>query len=214
MENNQPVVASQPNPLNIGEFKPVSISESNESIFNSKNFLILFLLFILTLSLLGINLFVFIGNIFDNIMKILKPVLGESISIFNTSAGTLINTSADAIEDVTKLTGEVVSGSLQSVGDLLIKSGNERQTSVPITPLDIAVNTAGPTNIPDPTPNATTSPIQTTIPANKGKWCLVGEYKEQKGCVEMREHDKCMSGQVYPSQSICLNPTLSQNKIP
>lgn len=209
--------SSQPNPIDVAKFNPVSISESTESIFNSKNFIILFLLFILTLSLLGINFFDFIGNIFDNVMEILKPVLGQTISVFNSSAGTLINTSADAIEDVTKLTGEVASGSLRSAGDLLIKSGNDMnqnyERSAPLS-LDTALNTSPPVNTDGPTPNATTSPIQTAIPASKGKWCLAGEFKDQRGCVEMRDHDKCMSGQVYPSQSVCLNPNLSQNKNP
>jgi hypothetical protein len=211
MENPQPAI--QPNPLNIGEFKPVSVSENSESIFNSKNFLIFFLLFILSLSLLGINFFDFVGNVFDKVMEVLKPVLSQSVSIFNSSAGTLINTSADAIQDVAQVTGDVAAGSLHSVGDLLIKSSNDINKHTPYKPLDIAVNTSPPPKTEEPKPNATTSPIQTAS-SNKGSWCLVGDFKDQRGCVEMREHDKCMSGQVYPSQSLCLNPTLSQNKNP
>lgn len=219
MENPQPAI--QPNPLNVAEFHPVSVSESSESIFNSKNFLIFFLLFILSLSLLGINFFDFIGTIFDKVMEVLKPVLSQSVSIFNSSAGTLINTSADAIQDVTQITGDVAAGSLHSVGNLLIKSSNDINQNMPriggpldISPhLDAAVNTSPAPKTEEPKPNATTSPIQTTT-ANKGSWCLVGDFKEQRGCVEMREHDKCMSGQVYPSQSVCLNPNLSQNKRP
>jgi len=203
----------QPNPLNIGEFKPVSVSENSESIFNSKNFLIFFLLFILSLSLLGINFFDFVGNVFDKVMEVLKPVLSQSVSIFNSSAGTLINTSADAIQDVAQVTGDVAAGSLHSVGDLLIKSSNDINKHTPYKPLDIAVNTSPAPKTEEPKPNATTSPIQTTT-QNKGSWCLVGDFKDQRGCVEMREHDKCMSGQVYPSQSVCLNPNLSQNKNP
>lgn len=175
MENQQPAI--QPNPINVAEFHPVSISESNESIFNSKNFLILFLLFLLTLSLLGINFFDFIGDVFDKIMEVLKPVLSQSVSVFNSSAGTLINTSADAIQDVTQITGDVAAGSLRSVGDLLIKSGQELNRDGPSQALDIAVNTSTPhANTEEPKPNATTSPIQTTTP-NKGSWCLVGDFK-------------------------------------
>jgi hypothetical protein len=109
----------------------------------------------------------------------------------------------------------VASGSLRSVGDLLIKSSDEINKNVSRTPgpLDIAVNTSAPPKTEEPKPNATTSPIQTTTPS-KGSWCLVGDFKEQRGCVEMREHDKCMSGQIYPSQSMCLNPNLTQNKRP
>ena len=43
------------------------------------------------------------------------------------------------------------------------------------------------------------------------KYCLVGEYHNKRGCIEVADGDKCMSGQVFPSQQLCLNPTLTQN---
>ena len=218
MENPQPILPAQLNPINIGELKPLSISETNESIFSSKNFVIIFLLVVLTFSLLGINLFKLVGDVFDNVVTILKPVVSQSVSIFSSSTGTLINTGADTIEDAAKITGEVASGSLHSLGNLLIKSSNniniENTTSPPTTKLDVAVNTSAPEQTEGPVPNETTSPIQTTIPASKSNWCLVGDYKNTRGCVKMADHDKCMSGQIYPSQSVCLNPTISQNNNP
>ena len=55
------------------------------------------------------------------------------------------------------------------------------------------------------------NPIQKPITSNKTKWCLVGEYEGTRGCVEIAEGDKCMSNQVFPSQKMCLNPTMTNN---
>jgi hypothetical protein len=54
------------------------------------------------------------------------------------------------------------------------------------------------------------NPIKNPITAGKQGWCLVGEYQGKRGCIEVSEHDRCLSGQVFPNQKMCLNPTLTQ----
>ena len=61
-------------------------------------------------------------------------------------------------------------------------------------------------NQPEPDDSTT---IQKPITSDKAKWCLVGEYKNKRGCIEIGEHEKCMSGQVFPEQQMCLNPNVS-----
>jgi hypothetical protein len=76
--------------------------------------------------------------------------------------------------------------------------------------IDIAINQP-PTVAPNqPSPDASTSPIQSSASSAKNKWCLVGEYNGARGCVSVTEQDKCMSGQVFPTQQMCLNPTMTQ----
>ena len=60
-----------------------------------------------------------------------------------------------------------------------------------------------------PVPDASVDPIQKPITAGKVNWCLVGEYQGKRGCIEVDDDSKCMSGQVFPSQNMCLNPTRS-----
>jgi hypothetical protein len=76
--------------------------------------------------------------------------------------------------------------------------------------IDIAINQP-PTVAPNqPSPDASTSPIQTSPSSSKSQWCLVGEYNGARGCINITDQDKCMSGQVFPSQQMCLNPTMTQ----
>ena len=44
------------------------------------------------------------------------------------------------------------------------------------------------------------------ISSNKNGWCLIGEYENKRGCIEVDDSEKCMSGQVYPTRQACVNP--------
>ena len=50
--------------------------------------------------------------------------------------------------------------------------------------------------------------------SKKVGWCLVGEYEGRRGCIEISDYDKCLSGKVFPSQEICMNPTQTPNMQP
>jgi hypothetical protein len=62
-----------------------------------------------------------------------------------------------------------------------------------------------------PSADTSASPIQNPIATTKSNWCLVGEYQDRRGCIEIGDSDKCLSGQVFPSQTMCLNPTITNN---
>jgi hypothetical protein len=93
----------------------------------------------------------------------------------------------------------------------LLKNASEGQVDTKArSSLDSALNNKN-SHLSDPQPTPAESPVQKPITAGKSQWCLVGEYKEKRGCIEIDEHDKCISGQVYPSQKMCLNPTMTPN---
>jgi hypothetical protein len=43
---------------------------------------------------------------------------------------------------------------------------------------------------------------------DSGGWCYIGKNMKQRSCIEVGQFDKCMSGDIFPSQSICVNPKL------
>jgi hypothetical protein len=64
-----------------------------------------------------------------------------------------------------------------------------------------------PTQPPPPVePDKSSNVIQNPIAAKKGGWCLVGDDEGVRGCIRVEEHDKCMSGQIFPSKEVCMNP--------
>jgi hypothetical protein len=44
--------------------------------------------------------------------------------------------------------------------------------------------------------------------SGKAGWCFIGEDRGFRTCSEVGENDKCMSGDIFPSQEICMNPNL------
>jgi hypothetical protein len=54
-------------------------------------------------------------------------------------------------------------------------------------------------------PDESRSSIQTT---GKSGWCYIGEEQGIRTCAEIGVNDVCMSGDVFPNQSICMNPNL------
>lgn len=51
---------------------------------------------------------------------------------------------------------------------------------------------------------------QSTIQTGGGKsgWCFIGEDRGFRSCVEIGPNDQCMSGDIFPTMDICVNPNL------
>lgn len=54
------------------------------------------------------------------------------------------------------------------------------------------------------------SSIQGSKAGNKSGWCYIGEDRGFRSCIKVGEQDTCMSGDIFPSQDICVNPSLRQ----
>jgi hypothetical protein len=89
--------------------------------------------------------------------------------------------------------------------------------------LDKALNTAliqdtnGSMNMSNNTPNTfnytaddSMSNIQQSKSNSKSGWCFIGEDRGFRSCIQVNENEKCMSGDIFPSQEICINPNLRQ----
>jgi hypothetical protein len=50
--------------------------------------------------------------------------------------------------------------------------------------------------------------IQSNKSSNKAGWCFIGQDQGFRSCIQVGENDQCMSGDIFPSQEICVNPKL------
>lgn len=185
--------------------KPMMVKSDNESGYGSKNLLITILTILLVLSFLGINLLHILGNFIQTIIGIFGPLVAQILSVFGYTAGTVIDKSGDIATDVAKTGIDIAGGTVQSVADLLkgVSSGNVNTTAK--LQLDNALNLSS--SIPvQPEVDVASASIQKPITSSKAAWCLVCEYHGKRGCVEVEDSSKCMSGQVFPNQKLCLNP--------
>ena len=58
-----------------------------------------------------------------------------------------------------------------------------------------------------PQPDDATSRTQRT---GKTGYCYIGEDRGFRSCIKVGEEDTCMSGDIFPTHAICINPRLRQ----
>lgn len=168
--------------------------------------IIIVLLVLLSLSFLGINILTILDNFIKTIVSVLGPLVSQILSIFGYTTGSILNKTADVVGDVAKTGVDIAEGSLQSVGTILKDASRTNVDSRATNSLDnvLNVNTTVVPGQPAPTPGE--NPIQKPIASGKSGWCLVGEYEGKRGCISVNDYDKCLSGQVYPTEDQCRLP--------
>ena len=200
---------NSPQESNVGIIPPNFTQTEDSSYFSNKNAIIILLIILLVFSFLGINILNILGDLMQTFIQIFGPLVSQILSIFGYTTGTVLNKTADVVADTAKTGIDIAEGSIQSVGNILRDASQTNVDSRSKQSLDSALNTKI-FNVNEPKPDSTTNPIQNPITSGKQGWCLVGEYQGKRGCIEVGEHDRCLSGQVFPNQKMCLNPTLTQ----
>ena len=200
---------NSPQESNIGAITQNFTQTSESGFFSNKNIIIILLIILLVFSFLGINILTISGNIMQTFIQIFGPLVSQILSIFGYTTGTVLNKTADVVADTAKTGIDIAEGSIQSVGNILRDASQSNVDVRSKQSLDTVLNRGILTGN-EPRADTTENPIQKPITSGKQNWCLVGEYQGKRGCIEVGEHDKCLSGQVFPNQKMCLNPTLTQ----
>jgi hypothetical protein len=60
----------------------------------------------------------------------------------------------------------------------------------------------------DVKPDDSLSRIQASNGSGKAGWCFIGEDRGFRTCSQIGQNDQCMSGDIFPSHEICMNPNL------
>lgn len=191
-------------------------ASSSPSVMNMQTILIIFLLLLLLIIISGLNIFNILGSFFQDLANFFGPVITRFLNALGYSAGTALDKVSDVSADVAKGGIDLVDGALNDVGGLLKGSTTSAPPLTSPHPTSPSPPTSPPPNTPteppkEPSPDSSENNIQKPITSDKWNWCLVGEYQNKRGCVEITDSDKCMSGQVFPSQKMCLNPTWTPN---
>ena len=155
-----------------------------------KNILIIILLILVIFSYFGVQLLNLFGDHLEKLMDYLRPIFGSFLKLLGYSAGTVVNKTADVTADVAKAGIDVAEGTVQNVGNLMIG-----EDAIGKGPKKRSLN--------EPEADVPEDSIQKSLSSSKTKWCLVGEYQNKRGCIDISESDKCMSGQVFPTKQMC-----------
>jgi len=170
----------------------------NNSISESFNFqqLIKYGLVVIILALLGFNLFSHLGNLTDNIKDFISPITNIIGNKTGKALETTTLTTAQGIKGIGNVTGNIIESGLDVVKHDL--DGAKNDTTQISDPLIVDE---------EPEPDTTDSVIQTTPKTGTG-YCYVGEDRGIRSCVKINKNHKCMSGDIFPTREICINPKL------
>jgi hypothetical protein len=187
----------------------------------------------LVLAILGYNIFAYLAygtkyfsDTFGPYIRYIGGLIGNGAanatkSVTNTAdtgakagidliAGT-VDSGVNVVQQTAgAVTGATAASSLTGSQKTNSNAPVSSQGTTPNNPLNDALKHANPQNQ-QPGPFAAdtaTSTIQSNKSSSKSGWCYIGQEKGYRSCLQVGENDTCMSGDIFPSQEICVNPTL------
>jgi hypothetical protein len=182
------------------------------------------ILIIFLLSFFGFNIFIYLAEGTAEVTSIFKPIIDltvalvahiTSIFVGVTAAGTktIVTNTADVIDTgltnienrAEKVEDNTSASSLKSRHDAKSKSDKAMDNNTLNQTLNKAQASQS-NNNGDYEADQSDSSIQASN--NKSGWCFIGQDRGFRSCMEIGQQDKCMSGDIFPSKDICVNPSL------
>ena len=168
---------------------------------------------IIVLGLLGLNIFRFLENATDSTVGFLRPVLAA----FGYGAGETIKSTTNVLGAGAKGTVDVATGVVQSVTNLAQQGlGVEGKPHAKATDINKKLDAATVKNEkkrvrPPPEGDISGSSTQSSRGSKrKGGFCFIGADDGVRSCVRVMDRSECMSGDIFPSRAICMNPSLRE----
>jgi hypothetical protein len=171
----------------------------------------------------------FFAPIINKISSIFGGVTGQVVSVSAEGSKALVSTAAQGTQSAVGASADVVNAGLtgvqqvaqpgqtqpsqQTQSSLKSQSVNTQQVDImQANTLNRALNTSTSqkqqVNGEDYQADDSTSSIQMSSTTGKAGWCYIGEERGFRTCAEVGVNDTCMSGDIFPSQQICVNPNL------
>ena len=180
------------------------IPQNTDSLTNNWDMLYIFKIFliIIILALLGLNIFTYLEKGTD----FFSHLINEYGQFIPKGIKKTLNIS----EKGTKLGLDVAAGTLKDVKDVMDKDlGFHAKTwKARDKNLEKSINAGnfrGINNFPQYEPQESDDKIQEN---NKKGWCYVGTDRTFRSCIKVNKSEKCMSGKIFPTKDICINPSL------
>ena len=179
------------------------------------------LIIILILAFLGFNIFAYLARGTQDVTSFLAPLMEKLFGTTATVAGQTVNVSAEGAKAVVGGTANVLNTGLTAVQEITpngAPSSLPRQSVQGTMPqqdvtannaLNRALNASQQTQQGGANDEYEAHEAPSSVhSAGKAGWCFVGEDRGIRTCAEVGVNDECMSGDIFPSQELCINPNL------
>jgi len=189
-------------------------------------------LIVVILLFLGVNIFAYLGDFLQVIKEAVAPLLKNILESLGYVVTETTKDVAQLSAEGAKLGIDVAAGTIESginviQGQLDLEQGanqgqgqgqgQRRQT--PSQPNNMPKQNSLSASLSsaladaeynsEPIPDDSMSSTQRLGPGKSG-YCYIGEDRGFRSCIQVKDGDMCMSGDIFPSQAICVNPSLRE----
>lgn len=173
------------------------------------------ILFILILALLGVNIFLYLAKGTESITDLLGPTLKKILSTAGLVTG-------EVTKDITEVSAEGAKTGIDVVKNTVVNT-IDRLEGKDSSNINGNTSDASTNNNETPNQEQDTNGYYESIKCKNGcpepsanesdmtdklGWCYIGEENGQRSCIEVNQNDTCMSGDIFPSKDVCINPNL------
>lgn len=193
----------------------------DESSSTTTSLLMRALLIILLLALIGFNVFTYLDDMTAWFSDTFGAPFRYVARILGYAAADTVKTTVDVTAQGAKSAVDIAAGATTSginvlqqtieqsglPGDTSKHSQDQSELDANESSLDKALSHA---KKEPPRPDDATSRTQRGQRSGKSGYCYIGEDRGFRSCIKLGEEDTCMSGDIFPTQAICINPRLRQ----
>jgi hypothetical protein len=182
---------------------------------------------ILLLAFLGFNIFNYLAKGTQETNDVLSPFWTYIMSFFNYGPSSITPAQPDdnAVADDDPVSKDTDDNGQQGGGAKPISAENAKPNPASVSKM--SPDSVNNQNVPD---NAQNTALNRALNISKqqelskqdyvandsydstqqGKagWCYIGSEKGYRSCSQVGEADTCMSGNIFPTQDVCVNPSL------
>ena len=188
------------------------------------------LIVVLILAVLGFNIFYylasgtqFFANFVSQYIKYFSDLVGGTIG--NTTKQ-IVTTSATGTKAGVDITAGTITSSIDALGSAIEGTSTAGAQTGQAVEKDVSTSPENPLNnalqqqqqqqqqgeAPDSfQADDSYSSIQSGKSSSKSGWCYIGEERGIRSCSQVGPNDQCMSGDIFPTSQVCVNPTLRAN---
>ena len=173
------------------------------------------IIIILILAFLGFNIFVYLAKGTEDIANFFGPLTAKLFGTTVAVTGQTVDVAAEGTKAVVSGTAATVNAGLSAVQDITPNTASTTIKSQPVqgqpttrpsdSGLNKALNSSQEQNM-DYQAHEASSSVHSG--GGQSGWCFIGEDRGFRSCALVNENDKCMSGDIFPSQELCINPNL------
>jgi hypothetical protein len=191
-------------------------------------------LIVVILLFLGVNIFAYLGDFLQVIKEAVAPLLKNILESLGYVVTETTKDVAKLSAEGAKLGIDVAAGTIESginviQGQLDLEQGANQGQGQGQGQGQRRQTPSQPNNMPkqnslsaslssaladaeynsEPIPDDSMSSTQRLGPGKSG-YCYIGEDRGFRSCIQVKDGDMCMSGDIFPSQAICVNPSLRE----